>query len=798
MRPFVVAVVGVALGHSPTAADNIPISHRLAEQFQRAALAMIEIEPFTVAAAHGSLVLFRIASELKPDDPELWRTYLEAAQLIESELHLERASEAVRRLDPRDDVVSLLRIQRALDRHQTVEERKEAAARLLEPTAVSQLGPVIASRIAFDLALLEQRCGDTSAYSHRLAQAASFDPANRQAVAAAAGFFRSARLDDPVGEAELLLGVVIADPTDIETTFTLGEILLEHGAYEGARRIYLQGVAGSKAAGRTPADNLLADLAITLWGSGDADGALEIIHDRQRNVNGPYRRDLLKAQPTMTLVQVADHHAPLAPTLETVRAAIHHRQRSAEAPALLERALRAYAEAIRAAEDGSKGKTADPGEAARLRLEAAWVALWLSAPTERVETLLREAESIEPLSAEARARFDGCIALRRGEIDAALAALRPLADEHPAAALGMAMAHLARGERREAAQRFLAVARGQPGTLMGVFCADYLAELLGQRAPLSETSQRLNALIATLPQVVDRFADNPSLAVALRVVPAKERFQPFEPIIINIHIVNNAPFPMAIDEIGPIRLQAALLPFAQIPNAPNLDLPQAVIVNLGRRLRLEPREQMIVPFDLRRTRLNQVLNAYPQVGATLRLTGISNYVVSTQGAVLPGLLGTRVETPPFRVDGVRVTEEWVRQNIRSIREGDPGEQIVTVVLLAYVVAMKGVERIKPEVENPAALSEEAASAVVEAYTRLDPESQAWLVDRLPGSFIVDPIAAMARKSEHKVVQISYLLTRLTGRNDPMLGAGLRSEDEDVRAIAQMMDAVVERLLKDEE
>jgi tetratricopeptide (TPR) repeat protein len=779
-------------GH-PAGGDGIPMPQRIADQFERAAVTMIEVEPFTVAAADGALVLLRLATEITPEDTELWRTYLEASLLAEKDEHVNRAIEAIRRLDPADDVVALLKLTRRLERYQTVEERRIAMEQLLSEPSLSEMGPVLASRVAMELAMLEQRSGNMDAYSRRLAEAASLDPSNRHAVAAAAGFFRSAKLDDPVGEAELLLGLVAADPTDLETQITLGRLLLEHGAYAGAQRLYRMAVAGITTQGRSVAADLLADLAIAQWASGDTEGALETIHERQREADLVHRRQLSRKRPELTLVQLAEHHGPMAPTLATVRAAIHHRQRSAEAMPSLEHALESYAAAIAEVETATAEREADPARAAHLRAEAAWVALWLGAPTERVATLLNEAEAVEAMNAEARARFDGWIALRRGEIDRARELLAPQAEGRPGAAMGIATIHLVRGDRREAAREFLRVARGQPGTLMGVWSADYLAELLGRRAPITDTARQLDELIATLPPVVDRFAQNPTLAVALRVTPAQARFDAYDPIIINVQIVNNAPFPLAIDELGPIRYQVALLPFMQIPSAPRLDLPEVLIVDLGRRLRLEPRQTLTVPFDMRRTRMNQVINTYPHLGATIRLTAVSNFQVSTKGAVLPGLLGSRVETQNFRVDGVRTSEEWVRQTITDVTDADPTDDAIPTSQLAHFTLFGGIDRLNLPVDQPKELFNSVAAAIPAAYVQLDAYSQAWLVERLPAGFPFDSISTMARRSEHKLVQISYLLTRLTGRADPMLAAGLRSEDEDVRAVAKMMDVIVERV-----
>ncbi len=51
---------------------------------------------------------------------------------------------------------------------------------------------------------------------------------------------------------------------------------------------------------------------------------------------------------------------------------------------------------------------------------------------------------------------------------------------------------------------------------------------------------------------------------------------------------------------------------------------------------------------------------------------------------------------------------------------------------------------------------------------------------------------MARKSEEKLVRISYLLYRLSGPDDPMLAAAKRGTDDEVRVIADVVETALKR------
>ena len=162
------------------------------------------------------------------------------------------------------------------------------------------------------------------------------------------------------------------------------------------------------------------------------------------------------------------------------------------------------------------------------------------------------------LSPEAEARFEGWMALRQHDLARAMDLLGPVSDRDSAARLGLALARREAGELRDAARGLHGVYTSRPGSLMAVWAADVLAEMLGQRVGAGPMAARMEQLAASIPSVVDRFAEEPTLAVSVRLLPTKTTFEPYEPIIVNVEITNNAPMPLAIDRGGPIRPQIAL------------------------------------------------------------------------------------------------------------------------------------------------------------------------------------------------------------------------------------------------
>jgi hypothetical protein len=775
------------------AAEPTP-QQRLAGQFVRAAATMVESQGPSVEMLDTSVLLAVAAVELDPD-AERWRTLLRFADLAERRDLRGEALGRLVRLDPQDEVVRLLYVNDAIERYQTVEQRTKAYRKLLDEKNRRAIGPAVASRLANDYALLLDRAGDVEGFSRWLAEAVAMDSSNRSAAATAAGFFRT-NVDDPFAEAELLTTLVLADPSAFDTQTVLGQLLLEHGAYEGAARLYGLATRMQEATGQPPAGGILADYAVAQWAGGDPEAALGIVRRRQRDVDQLHRRWLRQENPQLTPLELARQHAPIATTLATVRAAIHDRLDDPQTEPAPHAVLTSYEWEI----NTLKGRDdADPAELARRYLEAAWVALWLEGEAQRAGDYLGAADELlrgDGLSPQARARFEGWIALRREDLTRAVELLAPVADRDPAARLGLALARREAGALRDAARDLYAVYSSQPGTLMGVWASDVLAEMVGQRVSPGPVAARMETLIASIPSIVDRLPDEPGLAVSVRLIPAKTTFEPYEPIIINVEITNNAPVPLAIDDSGPIRPQIAILTSARISHEPGLGDIRPLIVDIDRRLRLEPRQRLIVPVDLRRSALDQVLNRVPLRGATLLVRAILNFRLARPGVYEPGLLGSRAESSPVRVDGFRPTRQNITEAIAAVVEPDSAQDLGTIALLSHVVPMiKGIREADPRAARDEfgqeRLEDDAAAAIAEAYTRLDAASRAWLLCVMPRQAVgIAPVYAMAQKDESKLVRLAYLLNCLTGPDDPMIDAGKRGNDPDVRAVAEMMESTI--------
>jgi hypothetical protein len=181
--------------------------------------------------------LLGIARSLAPDDEQLLRLTIEAAESAGDQDRVHALSRELFRIDPSDTVALLRIISARVAEHQSADARLGAYDRLLGEDGRKKLDPSIRSRLALDAALLLREQGDIEAFADRLALATSLDQTNKDAAALAVTFFTQ-RVNDAVGRFELLENLLLADPFDPETHLAMARELAAGGAWEGASRFY--------------------------------------------------------------------------------------------------------------------------------------------------------------------------------------------------------------------------------------------------------------------------------------------------------------------------------------------------------------------------------------------------------------------------------------------------------------------------------------------------------------------------------------------------------------------------------
>jgi hypothetical protein len=242
---------------------------------------------------------------------------------------------------------------------------------------------------------------------------------------------------------------------------------------------------------------------------------------------------------------------------------------------------------------------------------------------------------------------------------------------------------------------------------------------------------------------------------------------------------------LAVDKGGPIRPHIVVVPSARISGRPRLGDVRPFVVAIEGRLHLDPGQRVVVPVNLRRGELEKILDAIPLPGAIITARVLVNVAAGPQGNVAPSLLGCEVESPPIRVDGVRLSQGWLQEALAAIADPDSPRDLEMMALLSHVIAGEQLEgaNVGPEFQQ---FQADVAAALAAAFEKCDAPSRAWVLGVIPRSQRFDALRAIARRDPDPLVRMGYLLYALDGPEDLTLAESVRSVDPDVKAVADLM------------
>lgn len=770
-------------------------------------------DELAVADLELSLLLAQQAVELSPDDVFAWRALFNTTLLCDgTDERIEglrsRAIERILALDPADEQMKLRRLVEAIDRSPTVEERAARFETLLDPKNRAAIGDRIASRLAFKYAFLLQRTGDIDGFERWLGESVTLDPANPESTAMAAGYFRFAA-DDASKEAELLMTAMLANPLDTLAMRGFASLLLQRGAYVGAARFL--DICADLAFTELPLaayDELLGDVAIARWAAGRPDDAVELLVRRQRHLNEYFRGYSTREDPTLLSdpKRLAELRFP-APTAEAVaRAAVVRSQGKADEMALaMTNAFESFDAEITRFKDSKEAIKADDPDAAERgatlttqiatsQLNAALFAYWIAEDQAKGDTYIADAEKTTPLSDAAKSRFAAWSTLRSKEPAKALEQFQALKDETPAARIGMALAYLANDDRKTAAATLLGVWRERPDTLFGVDARSRLAAIIGRVLPVEGVAADLERLADSIPSSFDRMFREGARPIAVQLHWGTAPQNVYSPIRATLDISNLTPWPLAIDDTGPIRnilcFQAtiAIAGRSKVIEIPYLFHP------LDHEFVVPARGTYSLPVDFAYTELGVLTLPAVQPGCTLSVRAVLNWD-TTKGGLLAGRFGDSSDADLLRIEGTRLTDESIPSIIARGASPTSFQDLIDYVAVVHAAATATL--------NPELVSEGRRKVLDQVWPSLsgvlaaaDVPTKCWLLFVLPDN--VPPMESAldtVRPSSEPLVRLAYLVRRASSSSDPIIEAAIQSGDE---RIASYGRTVKEMLLHDEE
>lgn len=819
-----IAMTAICLCHASAHQDKdaktpTPMaSPLLVEELIRVARMAAMTEPLDVTSINAALVLATEAALLTPDDPAVWRVLHEVAQMADRQNLSIEAREHLLRVNPNQTTTQLARLRDVINTAQTVDKRMALYEQLLSESRLQQLDSRVASRLALDAAYLQRQLGDITQFARWLAEAVALDPSYPDAMSLATGFFGDESADI-YRRAELLASAMLSNIRDITTQIALAEFLMAFGDYEDAKQIY-EIILGDGASNQAViSDTLLADIVLSQWAAGDGVSAMDTLTTRQIAVDETFRRSTQAQQPRISPLELARIHAPLVPKLSVVRAALYADQSdSIQAKMALESVTGSLLTLAQIYE--AQGEVATI-RVVELYLQMAWIMLWLDDDVESAKTLIEQAESGATLDPAEKQRLDGWIAFRSGNLQAAKSNLLLLKND-PAAKVGLGMVYLEEGNKRAAALEFLSVAKNHGGTLLGVWSRNKLQEIVGTSFNIRPEVVQLRELMTGVLQTLNTFIKDPRPPIGIKIVPKTQTYNPYQPILLDVIITNNTTIPLTIASNGPIQPLILVEPTIEIPGIPRNPTPP-VIVSIERELSIKPRGTLVVTVDLRKHWVGGILNSIPLRGASISLKAIVNFTVRetstrTGDKMLvyePSMLGKKTVADPIRVNGVRLTDSWLKIAIEEASDVTDVQSLIKLVLLTFVVGddipitveeplitpPPGQEPFVPELGERHPLQDDAITTILTSFPKLDPASQSWVLSTMSDDPTVEAVTGMLKEPDSTIAQLAWLIRYATplvkdeALDDIRLLEAIQSDNEQVKTVAIWVHDWVQKLVK---
>jgi hypothetical protein len=326
-----------------------------------------------------------------------------------------------------------------------------------------------------------------------------------------------------------------------------------------------------------------------------------------------------------------------------------------------------------------------------------------------------------------------------------------------------------------------------------------------------------------VPEFWDAVLRNEKAAILLDGVPVDTTLQPFDPMLVRLTVTNVSPYPLALDEGGPILPSLVLQP-TRLQSGTAVDSP--AVLPMDSVLTLAPGQKMMIQSDMRRWPVGLAAEQRPLESASISFRAVANPVFVGRGVVV-GAIGAETAIEPMFVKAPVTNDAWISSTLAAIKNPDTASDLLGTALLMWVGAgaeaqakqlddakanarnaadattraqraadLQAIERAKASGAEPPAMREPVEPEPVDAakwplvrwrdpvwdgvaasIARMPPHAQAWLLLISPGRAEgMDKVRAAVRDVKDPTVRIAYLFGAIVTQDDPVLAEELASAD----------------------
>ncbi|HEX7010024.1 MAG TPA: hypothetical protein VF184_08580 [Phycisphaeraceae bacterium] len=707
-------------------------------------------------------ILLDMALDLDAD-AELWRLRAELARMEDDRPAHLRALRQYLQLQPQDDVAQLDLILLMLEEQQTLDQRLATLERMLKAASARQLSHAMRSRLASYAAAAAHELGDDARFYDWLKQAAAMDPTNLDAAQMVYQLALEHQVD-ALALGTAAVNVVRAAPAWPQARVQLARLLMSQNAYDRAAQQFQTALMLAQTGLSAEA---YADWVLSLAVSGQQEQAMALLNQLEMSA----ATATAPSSPSAGAAQGASEPAATAPAatlpadLELLRLAILSQAGSEAAAetswARLEQAMSQHENIT--PQDLKLGLA---GLAAVFNLHPSRVTEWVSGQSDEI-----------PAVRLAR----GWMALHQGQAVEARSWLEPLADTDSLAALGLAL--LAQ-EPQAQARNLLDVARRWPDQLAVILAAHRLRELEQPLSP-APVGLSLSRLMERYPLQLWQPAFTVSPWTAFQIKVDSTRLDYLEPVRVELTLRNLSHMPLPLDAVGGAPTQVLLSAMPMVAGQ-SAAAPPPMVVEMRRKLMLEPGQELKVTIRADRFGLGQLLTQNPTQSMTLNLQAILGPRTTPVGRIVPTPVGGMDAARALSAPRLPATQENVDQALAQASSDDAWTRMRALAWLMQAASQPAPpdQAISPQAQ------EQIATLAHQRFTQAGPFEQAWLLrfapSDEPASQRYAPLLDAAQRSDEPLVRVVYLACHVTDPAAPALAAAVRHENQTIRTFAQAL------------
>lgn len=720
-------------------------------------------------------VLLDSARSFAPDEETILRASLQAAWAAGEAERLEELTRELVRLRPRDTVAQLRLASSRIGSIQTVEGRLAAYDRLLGEAGRS-IDASVRSRLALDAALLEREHGHADRFAERLSLALELDQTNKEAAQLAWQVF-SPRLEDPADRFELLMSLLMADPTDPNVHRHIATSLAGVGAFEQANRFHRMAVSLFSAADSPVAQDLILESIGLQWQIEGPEAVVSALNRELLKLRQRAAQEIFAYQearmPTDALTRPED--IMLAPRYNQMRlvAALIADDRETLGSCLSDM-QRSFGRAVE--EHQERAKLSTPEEVARSEVALwndlsrqlvaiAWADLQDESMREWVDRAARAFGEEAPLPRTLAAWAE----LRLGDPELALEMFEGIRDASVLSRVGYGLALEGAGRIQDARSEYTALAREQPVSLSGVWARDRVMKQTGDDPLATPERAAMSRIAGAVPEWVDRMAESPRSFMALSASLRERTIDAAGRPTVVIRLTNLAPIPLGVGGDRPINSRFLLAPRLQSGLGEDFARAGAEVVELDRRLRLAPAETLEIEVWPDQGIVGWLAETSAAQTVRQRWRVLQGYRLGRRGVPEPGVLCLETET------GGLVRRPFAMARATPLELADALERASAWDLPEVLAAVRG--RLLTPQGTPGALTPDDASrlALVAAdrYESLPPVARASMLAVLPSATLapgMEPFDRVALEETDPTLAPVALVTRVSDPEHPAIAA----------------------------